>query len=222
MKGLLKKLFSSNKKNEESPSPSFKPLEFTETAIQKIQNQLSSRPNGVESCFKVQVNYKPDRAFVQVGFDEWKNQSTIFDYPVRIQITEKDELFLRGFTIEFSEEDQSFYIYPNVEFIAEPTPKKNIVRFVLNRNIIHPNSKEKEFIFGVGMKQEISSPLIQSISNSKGFSSMYITENKIQIEFLPDLASLENEEKVASILLDHFERKGYPLFIENGIATEVY
>jgi hypothetical protein len=223
MIGIFKNLLSKLKKNQcDCIEPSFKPLEFTDNAIIKIKDQIGSRPQGIRTGFKVQVEYKPDRAFTKVGFDEYFSISTIFQYPIPITISEKDEIFLRGHLIDFFEEENAFFIYPNIEISAEDTPRKNIVRFHINRYIIHPESPEKQYVFGKGMKTENAPPLIKSISSAKGFLSLYAACNKIQIEFLPQEICLKNEEKMASILLDHFERKGYPLYVQDGQAHEIY
>ncbi|MCB1179126.1 MAG: hypothetical protein KDK36_16190, partial [Leptospiraceae bacterium] len=89
-------------KESSSLQPNRSQLKISNEAEEKITSQLESRPKGIKSTFKIQIQYEPDRFYVQVGFDEFQpGQDTIFSYPFPLLISRNDELLLRGSKIDY-------------------------------------------------------------------------------------------------------------------------
>jgi hypothetical protein len=193
------------------------PLRFSDAAISKIQSQLNSRPSGIRSTFKIQLQYEPDRFYVQVGFDEFKpGQSTLFHYPFPLFISNADEKLLRGSLLDYLEEEKSFFLYPEIEIEAEDTPKTDIIKFFINRLIISESSPEKEFAISHKDFDSSKHPFFLNALFSTGLvESIYLKSNWVQIELSREKIGRDSEQKIADVLLDYFEKCGYSMYINN-------
>ncbi|MCB1157669.1 MAG: hypothetical protein KDK45_09215, partial [Leptospiraceae bacterium] len=137
----IKKVF-----RREKILPATEALKCSPKAIEKITEQVKSRPSGISSTFQIKINYKPTEVSFEVGFvEQEKELQTRHTYPVPIQMNEKDETYLLGSKLEYKEEENNFYIYPDIEIFAEPTPKKEIMRYSINRSVVSNLSSLPEF-----------------------------------------------------------------------------
>ena len=204
---IFEKLF--RKKKSESV-----PLEITDKAVKKIRSQLASRPVGIRSVFRIEIDYKKESYSCSVGFIEKKeNLNTLYSYPVEISISKEDERFLEKFTLEYSEEDALFYVYPNVEISIERLPGKNICRFSLNRDVFHPDSPLKE----IALEKENLPLKIPSFIKKffeVGAISAYSIDNFYQIEFPTSEISTEQEDSFAEIIKEYYDICSYPLYAD--------
>jgi Fe-S cluster assembly iron-binding protein IscA len=194
------------------------PLHFTDLAVSKINAHLAGLK--AKSCFQVRVLYKTNSYDCRVGFtDASLLKNTIFEYPVKLLIDEKDEFFLRGSTLDFQEESQLFYIYPDIQ-IEVSNLKKNILSIYLNRSIIAENSK---FPFLAIDKTKLNNSLpkyILDILSLRDINSLFIESNFISIEKNKFSSATELEDKVVDILLDYFTKCSYPLMVlEDRVET---
>jgi predicted transcriptional regulator with HTH domain len=215
---LFKKFFS-----QSSLLPNVKALHFTPKAISKIKEQIASRPENIKSCFQVNVLYKPEKYVVQVGFDEFKEQRNLFYYPVPLKINGKDELFLRGFEIEFFEEENSFFVYPQIEVEAIDTPRKNIVKFLINRYIISPNSTVTEFLMdrnNYSRRRDLY--FLNLIFDFDFVESIFIKSNWIQVEFRDVVETRQYEKQIGDALVSYFESCSYPLLVHSDKVVPEY
>lgn len=209
---LLKKFFTQSNVKSDT-----KPLHFSFLAIQKINQHLSTRPTDIHSAFQVKVLYKPEKYIVQVGFNEYVQHKNIFKYPVELMVSGKDELFLRGFEIDYHEDEAAFFVYPNIEVEAIDTPRRNIVKFIINRHIISPNSPTSELVIeknGYTKRKDLH--LLNTIFSKDFVESIFAKENWIQVEFSPRVSLRESETKIGEALVEYFESCSYPLIIEKN------
>ena len=158
------------------------PLSFSESAIQKILSHLEKRPTNIKSAFKVSIQYQAEKILCQVGFDDYKMiRKTLFDYPVPLIIAEQDELFLRGSYIDYHEEDEAYFYYPNIHL--EVSDRSNsIFIFYIDRYII---SKDSPIQFYAIDKENFNNSLpllLKAIGDTDSVQSLYIEKNFISIE----------------------------------------
>lgn len=190
------------------------PLEITEKAVRKIRSQLASRPVGIRSIFRIELNYKKESYSCSVGFIEKKDDlQTLYSYPIEISISQEDERFLEKCTLEYSDEDSMFYVYPNVEMEIERLPGKNICRYSLNRNIFHPESPIKEIAIDSNAVPPKIPAFIRKLFQA-GAVSLYAKEHFFQIEFSDSDITEEQEDIFAEIIKEYFDTCSYPLYAE--------
>ncbi|HMV79428.1 MAG TPA: hypothetical protein PL048_12920 [Leptospiraceae bacterium] len=204
---IFEKLF---RKKKSEPVP----LEITDKAVKKIRSQLASRPVGIRSVFKIEVDYRKESYSCSVGFMEKKDEiRTLYSYPIEISISAEDERFLEKFTLEYSDEDSLFYVYPNVEMEIERLPAKNIVRYSLNREIFHPESPLKEIATD---KESVPLKIPAFIKKlfQAGAVSVYAKERFFQIEFPDSDITEEQEDIFAEIIKEYYDSCSYPLSAE--------
>lgn len=195
------------------------PLSFSETAIQKILSHLEKRPTNIKSAFKVSIQYQAEKILCQVGFDDYKMiRKTLFDYPVPLIIAEQDELFLRGSYIDYHEEDEAYFYYPNIHL--EVSDRSNsIFIFYINRYII---SKDSPIQFYAIDKENFNNSLpllLKEIGDTDSVQSLYIEKNFISIEKSKEVDNTFFEEQMTDIILSYFEKCGYPLYITDFEIT---
>ena len=210
----VKNIFSSR----ELLSVNDSPLKFTDLALEKIQAHMQSlRTN---SCFQVRVIYKTNSYDCRVGFTDaslWK--PTLFQYSIPILIDQKDELFLRGSTLDFQEESQLFYIYPDIQ-IEVSSLKKNLLSIYINRAILSENSKIPFLALDKTKLEESLPKYIFDILSLADINSLFIESNFISIEKNKFSSTIDLEDKVIDILLDYFTKCSYPLMVfENRVET---
>ena len=187
------------------------PLSFSESAIQKILSHLEKRPTNIKSAFKVSIQYQAEKILCQVGFDDYKMiRKTLFDYPVPLIIAEQDELFLRGSYIDYHEEDEAYFYYPNIHL--EVSDRSNsIFIFYIDRYII---SKDSPIQFYAIDKENFNNSLpllLKAIGDTDSVQSLYIEKNFISIEKSKEVDNTFFEEQMTDIILSYFEKCGYPL-----------
>ena len=195
------------------------PLSFSETAIQKILSHLEKRPTNIKSAFKVSIQYQAEKILCQVGFDDYKMiRKTLFDYPVPLIIAEQDELFLRGSYIDYHEEDEAYFYYPNIHL--EVSDRSNsIFIFYIDRYII---SKDSPIQFYAIDKENFNNSLpllLKAIGDTDSVQSLYIEKNFISIEKSKEVDNTFFEEQMTDIILSYFEKCGYPLYITDFEIT---
>ena len=195
------------------------PLSFSESAIQKILSHLEKRPTNIKSAFKVSIQYQAEKILCQVGFDDYKMiRKTLFDYPVPLIIAEQDELFLRGSYIDYHEEDEAYFYYPNIHL--EVSDRSNsIFIFYINRYII---SKDSPIQFYAIDKENFNNSLpllLKEIGDTDSVQSLYIEKNFISIEKSKEVDNTFFEEQMTDIILSYFEKCGYPLYITDFEIT---
>ncbi len=216
---FLKKFF-----NQTNLKPNLKPLNFSSLAIQKILQHLKSQSSkNILSSFQIKVIYKKQRYIVQVGFDKFIEHKNLFKYPIPLVISAKDELFLRGFEIDFHEEEKAFFVYPKVEVEATDTPRKNIIRFFTNKYLISPNSTNPELILernGYTTFEDIY--FLNTIFKHDFVESIFVKENWIQVEFSSSANVREAEKQIGTALVEYLELCSYPLTIEKDTIFEEY
>ena len=155
------------------------PLSFSESAIQKILSHLEKRPTNIKSAFKVSIQYQAEKILCQVGFDDYKMiRKTLFDYPVPLIIAEQDELFLRGSYIDYHEEDEAYFYYPNIHL--EVSDRSNsIFIFYIDRYII---SKDSPIQFYAIDKENFNNSLPLLLSNRRyRLCSIFIYREKFYL-----------------------------------------
>ncbi|MBP9887061.1 MAG: NifU N-terminal domain-containing protein [Leptospiraceae bacterium] len=195
------------------------PLSFSESAIQKILSHLEKRPTNIKSAFKVSIQYQAEKILCQVGFDDYKMiRKTLFDYPVPLIIAEQDELFLRGSYIDYHEEDEAYFYYPNIHL--EVSDRSNsIFIFYIDRYII---SKDSPIQFYAIDKENFNNSLpllLKAIGDTDSVQSLYIEKNFISIEKSKEVDNTFFEEQMTDIILSYFEKCGYPLYITDFEIT---
>lgn len=212
---IFRKLFGSTRLQ-----PNLKPLSFTNLAVLKINEHLKNYP---QSAFQIRVKYKENKYIVNVGFDKNESSNTQFSYPVPVNLSPKDELFLRGFILDFLPQENAFFVSPKIEVEAFDTPKKNIKKFFVNRFIVSPNSEQQEIILERNLSSETFPYLVRKIFSFPFVVSFFVKENWIQIEFDTEDRILEKEKEVGEFLAEYFETCGYPLIYKgNKIRVEYY
>jgi Fe-S cluster assembly iron-binding protein IscA len=214
---FFKKLFNQSSKltiNE-------KPLCFTERALSKIREHLASRPTGVQSVFTILVEHKKEGAVYSVGFEDSKHyKKTLHAYPIPLVISEKDEHFLQGSTLDYSFEDNVFTIYPDIEIEVLDTPNKNIIRVFINRRVISIHSELSEYAIDhntYSQNSETFPKLIQTLFKTQLVESVYIRENMFSIEKVKMASLPDFEETIVEILMSHFEHFGSSLLFDERI-----
>ncbi|AXR60837.1 hypothetical protein [Leptospira mayottensis] len=118
--------------NNKAHRSSILPLRFSEEAVAVIRTHLANRP---ESSFHLRIERKGGHASVQVGYEQKKNLNTIHAYPIKIEISEEDEICLEGSRIDWKPEKQEFYIYPDVDLDIEYQNILNRFKIRANRNV---------------------------------------------------------------------------------------
>jgi len=197
------------------------PLQFSENAIQKILSHLEKRPTNIKSAFKVSIQYQAEKILCQVGFDDYKMiRKTLFDYPVPLIIAEQDELFLRGSYIDYHEEDEAYFYYPNIH-LEVINRSSSILLFYVDRYIIAKDSPIQFFAIEKNNFPNSLPILLKEIINTGLIESMYIEKNFISIERIKEIDNTLLEERITDIILSYFEKCGYPLYItDSGITTK--
>ena len=195
------------------------PLSFSESAIQKILSHLEKRPTNIKSAFKVSIQYQAEKILCQVGFDDYKMiRKTLFEYPVPLIISEKDELFLQGAYIDYLKEEATYFYYPNVHL--EVLDRSNsIFIFYIDRYII---SKDSPIQFYAIDKENFNNSLpllLKAIGDTDSVQSLYIEKNFISIEKSKEVDNTFFEEQMTDIILSYFEKCGYPLYITDFEIT---
>lgn len=190
------------------------PLQFTPLAIERIEQQINQRPKSVQSCFQISLSHKERGVVYRVGFIERpQSLTTLYSYPVTVQIKPEDERYLLGSYLDYHSEEESFYIYPDIKIEVEDTPDANILRFVINRYLIATDSPQPEIAFDRKSYPQLS--LFQKLFILEDVCSIYLKKNWLQVEFIPDKRQDNSEQKLAEILLKYFERSNYPFSVTN-------
>ena len=145
-------------------------------------------------------------------------RKTLFDYPVPLIIAEQDELFLRGSYIDYHEEDEAYFYYPNIHL--EVSDRSNsIFIFYIDRYII---SKDSPIQFYAIDKENFNNSLpllLKAIGDTDSVQSLYIEKNFISIEKSKEVDNTFFEEQMTDIILSYFEKCGYPLYITDFEIT---
>ena len=113
---------------DKEATPLLKPLQIEQSAIERIQIQIASRPKNIKSSFQIELVFKPNRVDYRVGFVESKEQDLLFSYPVPLQMKKSDEEYLQNCTLEYDTSTGNFLLFPDVLVSAEDTPSKNIIQ----------------------------------------------------------------------------------------------
>lgn len=189
----------------------FSPLEISDSALNKIQTHLEKLK--FRSIFKIEVVRRKNLYQCNVGFDDSKfYKETKFQYRVKLILSEKDELLLRGSSLEFNEDEQQFYIHPNIE-VQIDSIRKNFTRIYINRNFISDSSVYK--FIGIEKKQFETLPFyLKKILDLEKISSIYIEKNFISVEHTSNF--FEIEEELIDILFDYFSTCAYPILISDN------
>lgn len=192
------------------------PLQFSKEAIQKINSHLEKRPAHAKSAFKVLIVYQKETILCQVGYDDFKLiQKTKFEYPIPLLISEQDELFLRGSFIDYHEEDDSFFYYPNVNLEVFRRKSNSIFVFSIDRYIISEDSPIQKYAIDKVNLTKSEPYFINQIFNSELVESLFLEKNIISIEKIKGVDEMLFEEKMSDIILTYFEKCGYSLYITN-------
>jgi len=201
--------------------PPLKPLQIEQSAIERIQMQIASRPKDIKSSFRIELVFKPNKVEYRVGFVESKEQELLFSYPVPIQMNKLDEKFLQNCTLEYDASSGNFLLFPDVLVSAENTPSKNIIKFNINKNIIHPSSELKELALDkTKLKENENITLFQNLLKLDYILSIFIKNNSISVEYNDSENIEEKESKTADTILRYFTDFGYPLLLTvNKIKT---
>jgi hypothetical protein len=208
---------------DKESSPLLKPLQIDQSAIERIQMQIASRPKNIKSSFQIELVFKPNRVDYRVGFVESKEQNLLFSYPVPLQMNKSDEEYLQNCTLEYDSSTGNFLLYPDVLVTAEDTPSKNIIKFNINKNIIFSSSHLKEIALDrMKLKENADISLFQNLLKFDHILSIFIKKNSISVEFNNSENIEEKESKTADTILKYFTDFGYPLFLtENKIKTQI-
>lgn len=210
MFNLFKSLFSGPKKEMK-----YAPLQVAESAKARIDQQVSSRPEGIESMFEIRIDFKKDSYKVKVGFVERKEINTVFQYPIPLSIGKTEEEFLQNFTLEYDEEKESFFIYPDVHISVEETPNPSILKLEINRIVVHESSESTRITLLKNEERKFKNILLDKLFNLGFIESIQIEDNVISLEF-GIIPSQDIEEKTVDTVLKYFTDLGYPLGIRNG------
>lgn len=213
---LITEMFNSIKQifQKKQDAPVFLPLQFTESARDKINSQIASRPVGSESMFEIQIEFRGNSVRFKTGFTKKEICNTIYTYPVPLQINRWEEEFLRNCTIDFNSDNGLFEIYPDVKVTVENTPNPKILKFFINRILIHEKSESK-FISIDKSSGTDTIFIFKSIFSKNYIDSLYIENYFISIEFSEN-PTHKMEEEVADILLKYYTDSGYTFGIQNG------
>jgi hypothetical protein len=200
------------------------PLFFTEIAIEKILKHLEGRPANVKSAFKVSVVYQKESIQCQVGFDDYKFiRKTTYDYPIPLIINEQDELFLRGSYIDYHEEEEAYFYYPNVHLEVIERKSESIFVFYLDRQVVSLDSPVQSFGIHKTNSTETLPFLLKQLFSTEIVESIFAENNFISIEIEDGIDKNIFEEKIVEIILSYFEKCGYPLYItENNIEARKF
>lgn len=215
---ILKQVLSFFKKET---IPPLKPLQIEQSARERIQLQIASRPKNIKSSFQIELVFKPNKVEYRVGFVESKEQELLFSYPVPLQMNKLDEEYLQNCTLEYDESSGNFLLFPDVLISAENTPSKNIIKFNINKNIIHPSSEFKELALDkTKLKENENLTLFHNLLKLDYILSIFIKNNSISVEFNNSENIEEKESKTADTILRYFTDFGYPLLLTlNKIKT---
>ena len=212
--GILDKIQSLLSKKSEP----ILPLKFHDSAIQKINSQISSRPPGIKSVFQIKLVFLTEKINYQVGFTEDTGVSTIFQYPVPILLSKIEELFLRNYTLEFDEKAGMFLLYPDINIETESTPSPTIIKFFINKDIFSIESSQKEIAIDKNSLNNFENVLlIKRLFNKQFVDSIYIKDRCISVEFNSKDELLKKEEEIADTILKYYTDIGYELEIINNI-----
>ncbi|MBP7283677.1 MAG: NifU N-terminal domain-containing protein [Leptospiraceae bacterium] len=193
------------------------PLQFSKEAILQIKSHLENRPANVKSAFKVNVVYKREKSLCQVGFDDYKMiRKTLFEYPVPLIISEKDELFLRGAYIDYHKEEAAYFYYPNIHLEVMDRSNESIFVFYLDRYVVASDSANPYFFIDRKNVSDSTPYLIEKIFNSNQVESLYIEKNFLSMEKRIEVDKKYFEERMSDIILSYFETCGYPIYITDG------
>ena len=192
------------------------PLQLHDSAIQKINSQISSRPPGIKSVFQIKLIFLAEKINYQVGFTEDTGVSTIFQYPVPILISKTEELFLRNYTLEFDQKAGMFLLFPDINIETESTPSPTILKFSINKDIFSNKSTKKELAIDRNSFKSFENVLlIKRLFKISFVDSIYITERCISVEFNSKDEILKNEEEIADTILKYYTDIGYELELNN-------
>ena len=192
------------------------PLQLHDSAIQKINSQISSRPPGIKSVFQIKLVFLDEKINYQVGFTEDNGVSTIFKYPVPILFSKNEELFLHNYTLEFDEKAGMFLLFPDINIETESTPSPTILKFSINKDIFSNKSTTKELAIDRNSFKSFENVLLIKRLFKKSFvESIYITERCISVEFNSKDEILKNEEEIADTILKYYTDIGYELELNN-------
>ncbi len=199
---------------EKETIPPLKPLQIEQSAMERIQMQIASRPKNIKSSFQIELVFKPNKVEYRVGFVESKEQELLFSYPVPLQLNKLDEEFLQNCTLEYDASSGNFLLFPDVLVSAENTPSKNIIKFNINKNIIHPSSELKELALDkTKLTENENITLFQNLLKLDYILSIFIKNNSISVEFNNSENIEEKESKTADTILRYFTDFGYPLLL---------
>lgn len=203
--------------------PNLKPLYFAQSAITKINEHLRIHDLYGKTSFRVRVEYKETKYIVHVGFDKTEQFAPQFAYPVPVSISPKDELFLRGFTIEFNTKENAFFVFPEIQVEAYDTPKLHIKKFFTNRFLVSPNSDLQEIILERQATDDSTNPyFVREIFDFPFVLSFFMKENWIQVEFDNAEGISKKEQEVGEFLAGYLESCGYPLLYKSERLTVEY
>ncbi|TGM52864.1 hypothetical protein [Leptospira adleri] len=186
------------KKLSFAPKFSLLPLQFSETAISVIQKHLENRN---QSAFQIRLERKQRRVDVQVGYDQKKNQKTLYSYPIPLQVSKEDEICLEGSRLDWDEENFDFRIYPDVDLEIEYGSVLNRFRITVNRFVFEDERRKEVYVAGKFPNW------LPEEWNIFGISKIEILGRnwKIVLKTRPDPEGiLETEKKIADLILDYF------------------
>ncbi len=206
---------------DKETNPPLKPLQIEQSAMERIQMQISSRPKNIKSSFQIELVFKPNRVEYRVGFVESKEQELLFPYPVPLQMNKLDEEYLQNCTLEYDASSGNFLLFPDVLVSAEDTPSQNIIKFNINKNIISTSSELKEIALDrTKLTENEDITLFQNLLKLDYILSIFIKNNSISVEFNNSENIEEKESKTADTILKYFTDFGYPLLLTlNKIKT---
>jgi hypothetical protein len=216
--GILDKIQSLLSKKSE-PTP----LQIHDSAIQKINSQISSRPPGIKSIFQIKLVFLAEKINYQVGFTEDTGISTIFQYPVPILFSKIEELFLRNYTLEFDEKAGMFLLFPDINIETESTPSPTIIKFFINKDVFSIQSSQKEIAIDKSNLNNFDNVLlIKRLFKKQFIDSIFITNRCISVEFNSKDELLKKEEEIADTILKYYTDIGYELeLINNFLKTNI-
>jgi len=199
------------------------PLQFHDSAIERINSQVNSRPPGINSAFQIKLVFLAEKINYHVGFTEYTVVSTIFQYPVPILFSKTEELFLRNYTLEYDTKAGMFLLFPDIRIETVSTPSPNIIKFFINKDIFSIESSKKEIAIDKNTYKNYEKvSLIQRIFKKIFVESIYITNRCISIEFNSKDEILKKEEEMADIILKYYTDIGYELELsKNELKTNI-
>ncbi len=193
------------------------PLKIHDSAIQKINSQISSRPPGIKSVFQIKLVFLAEKINYQVGFTEDLGVPTIFQYPVPISFSNLEELFLQNYSLEFDEKSGLFLLFPDINIETENIPSPRIIKFLIIKEIFSNQSSPKELAVDKNSFSHFRNVLLlERIFKRSYIESVYMTERCISIEFDSNEDILKKEEEIADTILKYYTDIGYELEIKEG------